>query len=61
MLRQGFGRLIRNHNDQGVVAILDSRIVRKNYGKTLLVNLPRMEIASDREDLERLVEAKQVI
>ena len=61
MLRQGFGRLIRNHSDQGVVAILDSRIVRKNYGKTLLVNLPRMEIASDREDLERLVEAKQVI
>lgn len=39
-LKQGFGRLIRSRKDRGVVAILDGRIVRKNYGKTLLASLP---------------------
>src|SRR5262249_22891605 len=39
-LKQGFGRLIRTAHDRGIVAILDSRIVRKGYGKKLLVSLP---------------------
>jgi ATP-dependent DNA helicase DinG len=39
-LKQGFGRLIRSRKDRGVVAILDGRIVRKNYGATLLASLP---------------------
>jgi ATP-dependent DNA helicase DinG len=39
-LEQGFGRLIRSRADRGVVAILDSRIVKKGYGKTFLKSLP---------------------
>jgi ATP-dependent DNA helicase DinG len=39
-LKQGFGRLIRSRKDRGVVAILDGRILRKNYGATLLSSLP---------------------
>jgi ATP-dependent DNA helicase DinG len=39
-LRQGFGRLVRTNKDRGVVAILDGRIVRKQYGGTLLGSLP---------------------
>jgi len=39
-LKQGFGRLIRSRKDRGVVAILDGRIVRKNYGNTLMASLP---------------------
>jgi ATP-dependent DNA helicase DinG len=39
-LKQGFGRLIRGRKDRGVVAILDGRILRKNYGSTLLGSLP---------------------
>jgi len=39
-LRQGFGRLIRTHEDKGVVAILDPRIRTKAYGKTFLKSLP---------------------
>ena len=31
-LRQGFGRLIRGHSDQGVVAILDPRLRTRGYG-----------------------------
>jgi ATP-dependent DNA helicase DinG len=39
-LKQGFGRLIRSRKDRGVVAILDGRVVRKNYGHMLLASLP---------------------
>lgn len=40
-LKQGFGRLIRTKIDYGVVAILDSRIHTKYYGKEFLRYLPR--------------------
>ncbi|MCK6458955.1 MAG: ATP-dependent DNA helicase [Planctomycetes bacterium] len=39
-LRQGFGRLIRAHDDEGTVAILDPRIATKSYGRTFLSSLP---------------------
>jgi ATP-dependent DNA helicase DinG len=38
--RQGFGRLIRNHTDRGVVAIFDHRIISKAYGTNFLASLP---------------------
>ena len=38
--RQGFGRLIRNRTDRGVVLILDSRVVRRGYGRMFLRSLP---------------------
>jgi ATP-dependent DNA helicase DinG len=31
--RQGFGRLIRNKTDSGIVLVLDSRIRSKSYGQ----------------------------
>jgi ATP-dependent DNA helicase DinG len=39
-LKQGFGRLIRTAEDRGVVAILDTRLTRKSYGKRILRFLP---------------------
>lgn len=39
-LKQGFGRLIRSATDRGVVAILDSRLIRKGYGRRVLSALP---------------------
>jgi len=39
-LKQGFGRLIRSASDRGVVAILDSRIIRKGYGRRVVNALP---------------------
>jgi len=39
-LKQGFGRLIRTKTDRGVVAILDSRIHKKYYGKQFIKYLP---------------------
>jgi ATP-dependent DNA helicase DinG len=40
MLRQGFGRLIRRHEDRGVVAVLDPRIRSRSWGKLFLDALP---------------------
>lgn len=39
-LKQGFGRLIRTTTDTGVVAILDSRLRTKAYGKRVIAALP---------------------
>jgi len=38
--RQGFGRLIRSQSDRGVIAILDRRILTKQYGRAFLESLP---------------------
>ncbi len=39
-LRQGVGRLIRTKKDEGMVVILDNRVVTKRYGKVFLEALP---------------------
>jgi len=39
-LKQGYGRLLRNTMDTGVVLILDSRVVHKGYGSWMLQALP---------------------
>jgi ATP-dependent DNA helicase DinG len=38
--RQGFGRLIRTASDRGIVAILDRRVLTKQYGRLFLESLP---------------------
>ncbi|MCA8937529.1 MAG: DEAD/DEAH box helicase [Planctomycetes bacterium] len=43
-LRQGFGRLIRRKDDFGTVVILDSRVIKKGYGKKILRALPECPI-----------------
>jgi ATP-dependent DNA helicase DinG len=40
-LKQGFGRLLRNTVDSGIVLILDSRVVNKQYGRWMLEALPQ--------------------
>ncbi|MFN8382573.1 MAG: helicase C-terminal domain-containing protein [Anaerolineales bacterium] len=39
--RQGFGRLIRTASDRGIVAILDRRVLTKQYGRLFLESLPQ--------------------
>ncbi len=45
--RQGVGRLIRSSHDEGIVAILDSRVLRKPYGRQFLAALPEGVPISD--------------
>lgn len=42
--RQGFGRLIRTQDDQGMVVVLDPRIQSKPYGRLFLDSLPKLPI-----------------
>jgi ATP-dependent DNA helicase DinG len=39
--KQGFGRLMRRSSDHGVVAVLDGRLLRKQYGGFFLRSLPK--------------------
>ncbi len=47
-LRQGFGRLIRSREDRGVVAILDSRVRSRLYGRRFLAALPACPVVGER-------------
>jgi ATP-dependent DNA helicase DinG len=48
-LAQGAGRLIRRHDDRGVVAVLDSRMVTKGYASFLQRSLPPFWPTTDRD------------
>ncbi len=39
-LKQGLGRLLRTHEDRGVMAILDTRLHTKSYGSLVINALP---------------------
>ncbi|MFC1782102.1 ATP-dependent DNA helicase [Planctomycetota bacterium] len=47
--KQGFGRLIRTKTDQGIVVILDQRVVTKNYGRLFLNALPDCPVEINNE------------
>jgi ATP-dependent DNA helicase DinG len=42
--RQGFGRLLRSQTDEGIVVVLDSRILTKWYGRVFLRSLPECPV-----------------
>jgi ATP-dependent DNA helicase DinG len=42
--KQGFGRLIRSKEDTGMVVVLDSRILKKSYGRIFLRALPECQV-----------------
>jgi ATP-dependent DNA helicase DinG len=52
LLAQGAGRLIRTTEDRGVVAILDSRLFKRRYGRVLLTSLPPMPQTTSRAAAE---------
>jgi ATP-dependent DNA helicase DinG len=43
-LKQGVGRLIRDHEDTGVVLLADPRVRTKGYGRAFLASLPPMTV-----------------
>ena len=53
-LKQGIGRLIRSKTDRGVIAILDSRLRTKSYGRDFLNSLPKARVTSELSDVERM-------
>jgi len=55
MLKQGLGRLIRSARDRGILAVLDSRIVEKAYGRRFLASLPPARLVHDPEEVARFL------
>lgn len=52
-LKQGIGRLLRTHEDRGVMAILDTRLYTKGYGKMVLNALPPARRTSSIREVEQ--------
>jgi len=51
-LKQGLGRLIRSGADRGVLAVLDSRLVERSYGRRFLNSLPPARVVHDLDSVE---------
>jgi ATP-dependent DNA helicase DinG len=52
MLKQGLGRLIRSSSDRGILAVLDSRLVERPYGRRFLESLPPARLVHDLAQVE---------
>ncbi len=52
-LKQGFGRLIRSLHDRGLLALLDNRILKKQYGRIFLNSLPDYQRTTRLEDVAK--------
>lgn len=55
-LKQGIGRLIRSKTDKGVIALLDTRLRTKSYGRDFLNSLPRIRITAELKDVAQIFE-----
>ncbi len=51
-LKQGFGRLIRSLHDRGLLALLDNRILKKQYGRVFVESLPNYSRTTDLKKVE---------
>jgi len=61
VLRQGVGRLIRSNDDRGVMAILDSRLYHKAYGREVAYNLPPARIVDDIAEVKKFFDREKYI
>jgi ATP-dependent DNA helicase DinG len=52
-LKQGFGRLIRSLHDRGLLALLDNRILKKQYGRVFVESLPPYSRTTDLKKVEQ--------
>ncbi len=57
LLKQGVGRLIRAVDEYGVVAILDTRLIRSSYGRSIVSSLPNMNIVHTVEDVKNFFDS----
>lgn len=59
--KQGFGRLIRRSTDKGVVAVLDSRIITKRYGKMFIESIPECGVSNSLEQVAGFIDKNKVV
>jgi Rad3-related DNA helicase len=58
-LKQGLGRLLRSRDDRGVMAILDTRLYTKGYGKQVINALPPARRTASLKDVEQFFAEEQ--
>jgi ATP-dependent DNA helicase DinG len=51
-LKQGLGRLIRSAADRGIMAVLDSRLLRRRYGSIFIRSLHGSPVVTNYEQLD---------
>lgn len=51
-LKQGLGRLIRSRDDHGILAVLDSRLWTRRYGRQFVDSLPNCRVTDNIKILE---------
>ena len=56
-LKQGFGRLIRSLHDRGILVLLDTRLLKKQYGRVFLNSLPPYRKTTEITDLKKFFRA----
>jgi ATP-dependent DNA helicase DinG len=59
-LKQGVGRLIRDHEDRGIVMLCDPRLTGKGYGRVFLASLPAMPITRDLAEVCAFLDADKM-
>lgn len=52
-LKQGLGRLVRSSFDRGIMAVLDSRLLTRSYGRIFLASLHGSPVVTKFADLKR--------
>jgi len=58
-LKQGFGRLIRNRADRGVLVLLDSRITKQRYGQVFFDSLPDYSFTTEADKVEEFFQCSK--
>ncbi len=58
-LKQGGGRLLRDHTDYGVIVLCDPRISTKNYGRKFLQCFDPMPSTDSIDDVKEFLEAHE--
>ena len=59
-LKQGLGRLIRSRRDRGVLAVLDSRLRTRRYGRLFLESLPDCPVTDSLQEVRRFWDGNPV-
>jgi len=54
-LKQGFGRLIRDREDFGVVMLCDPRLATRGYGRLFIASLPPAPVVTDADEAARFL------
>lgn len=58
-MKQGAGRLLRDHSDYGVIVLCDPRISTKSYGRIFLQSMEPMPTTSSLADVKEFLRAHE--